>query len=144
MMAGVRTNQLAMRENMGPIQEEIIAKNAHQERMEASMNAWREGSKACLERKEPTPMEMANVAAQLKDLNGEMCEEMVWATDDLSKDRRLTVRRHRQLKKRTQGVGGSQKKSVAAHGWMTRRTIFARHKGHCHKGPTGEKRRRKK
>jgi hypothetical protein len=36
------------------------------------------------------PSEVVNVAAQLKDFNGAMCEETVWATDNLSKDRRLT------------------------------------------------------
>jgi NAD(P)H-nitrite reductase large subunit len=41
MMAERRTNQLAMRVKMDSIQEEIIAKkDAHRERMEASMNAW--------------------------------------------------------------------------------------------------------
>jgi hypothetical protein len=41
-MTETRTNQLAMREKMDSIQEEIIAKmDVHQERMEASMNAWR-------------------------------------------------------------------------------------------------------
>jgi hypothetical protein len=96
---------------MGPIQEEIIAKMyAHQERIEANMDAWREGSKACLERKKPTSVEIANIAVQLKDSNGATCKETVWATDSLSKDRRLTVRSRLQLKKQTQGVGGSWRK----------------------------------
>jgi hypothetical protein len=43
--------------------------DARQESMEASINAWREGNKACLEREETTPVEMANVEAQPKDFN---------------------------------------------------------------------------
>jgi hypothetical protein len=53
MMAEIRTYQLTMREKMGSIQEEIIAK------MDASMKAWRKETTAYLERKEPTPEEMA-------------------------------------------------------------------------------------
>jgi hypothetical protein len=59
------------------IQEEIIAKmGAHRETMEANINVWQEGNKACvrqtevcLERKEPTPVEKANVAADLEDFD---------------------------------------------------------------------------
>jgi hypothetical protein len=52
--------------------------DAHQERINASMNAWRERNMACLERKEPTPVETANVAAQLKDSNVATREETAW------------------------------------------------------------------
>jgi hypothetical protein len=87
---------------------------AHQERIEANMDAWCEGNKACLERKEPASVEIANVAVHLKDFNGATCKETVWATDSLSKDRCLAVRSRLQLKKQTQRVGGSWRKLVAA------------------------------
>jgi hypothetical protein len=72
------------------IQEEIIVKMyAHQERMEAKINTWQEGTKACLqnmeaclERKEPTPVGMANLAEHVEDFNGATHEETVWATED--------------------------------------------------------------
>jgi hypothetical protein len=51
--------------------------DAHWETMEANMNAWQEGNKAylqkmevCLEKKERTPVEKVNVAAQLQKFNG--------------------------------------------------------------------------
>jgi hypothetical protein len=116
---------------MGPIQEEITAKMyVRQERIEASMTAWREGSKACLERKDPTPVEIANVATQFQDFNGVMREETILAIYSLCKDQHLAVRRRLRQKKDTQGVGGSWKKLVAACRWMTRCAIPAWHKGH--------------
>jgi hypothetical protein len=52
--------------------------------------------------------------------------------------------RRRQTKKRTQGDGGSRKKMAAARRQMTRRAVPARCRGRYHKGPTVEKRQRKK
>jgi hypothetical protein len=37
---------------------------------------------ACLERKEPTPVEMVNVAAHLEDSSEATHEDTVWATDN--------------------------------------------------------------
>jgi hypothetical protein len=65
-------------------EELIVTMYACQERMEAKMNAWREGTKSCLqnmegclERKEPTPVEMAKVPAHLEDFNEATREETV-------------------------------------------------------------------
>jgi hypothetical protein len=46
-------------------------------------------------------------------------KETVWATDDRSKCRLLAIRRHWQLKKRTQGDGGSRQKMATPQGWLT-------------------------
>jgi hypothetical protein len=93
-----------------------------QERMEANMNAWREGNKACLqqtkallERKELTTVEMAILAVHQE-------VETIRALKGRSGDRRLAVRRRRRL---------------------TRRAIPALREGRSHKGPTVKKRRRK-
>jgi hypothetical protein len=51
---------------------------------------------ACLERKEPTPVE-TNVAGHLEEFNGAMREETVWATDNQFRDWRLPVRHHRPI-----------------------------------------------
>jgi hypothetical protein len=66
-------------------EELIVTMYTCQERMEAKMNTWQEGTKACLERKEPNPVEMAKVPAHLKDLNEVTSEETVWTTDNQSK-----------------------------------------------------------
>jgi hypothetical protein len=93
------------------IEEEIIAKiYARQERMEAKMNAWQEGSKACLERKGPTTVRMANVVGHIEGFNRVMCKETVWATDDKSRDLCLAIRNRVWPKKWTQGDGGSRQK----------------------------------
>lgn len=97
------------------IQEEIIAKlDVHHERMEANMNACWEGNKACLQKmkaclesNEPTPVEMVNVAVHLEGSNGTTHEETVAATDNRSRDQRLTVWRRWQPKKWIQDDGGS-------------------------------------
>jgi hypothetical protein len=50
-------------------------------------------------------------------------------------DPNLAVRRHRHLKKRTQGYGGSRKKLAATRRWLTRHAIPAPRKGHGRQGP---------
>jgi hypothetical protein len=50
-------------------------------------------------------------------------------------DQHLTVGRHRLLKQRTQGNGGSRKKLDATHRGITRHTIPAPCKVHGHQGP---------
>jgi hypothetical protein len=80
------------------------------------MNAWRKETTACremteasLERKEPTPVEMANVVAHHEESN-EMTEvETIGALESRYWDWRLAVGRRRQVKKWTQGDGGSRK-----------------------------------
>jgi hypothetical protein len=63
-------------------------------------------TEACLERKGPTPEEMANVAAHPEVPNEEAEVETVAALEDLYGGRHLAVWRRRQPKKRTQGDGG--------------------------------------
>jgi hypothetical protein len=60
--------------------------------------------------------------------------ETVGALEDRYGDRHLAVRHHWQPKKHTQGDDGSLKKLAAAHRWMTRRIVPARHKGHGRQG----------
>jgi hypothetical protein len=67
------------------IQEQMTAElDTHHERMEANMNACREGNKACLQKtkaclesKEQTLWEMVNVAVHLEGSNRTMHEETV-------------------------------------------------------------------
>lgn len=81
----METNQGRMEANVDANQEKIIAKmDAYQERMQAKMDgwledmkAWRKKTTACLERKDPTPVDMANVAAHHEDTNGATREETV-------------------------------------------------------------------
>jgi hypothetical protein len=72
---------------------------------------------------------MANVAAQVENSKGATSEETVWTNDDRSRDRRLAARHRRQLKKRTQGNGGSRQNLAAARERLTRRAIPAPRKG---------------
>jgi hypothetical protein len=80
-------------------QERMEAKmDTHQERMKARMEDWQKEIMACLgkmvacrNRKEPTPVEMANVVAQLEDSNGVTHEETVRATDSQSRDWHIAV-----------------------------------------------------
>jgi hypothetical protein len=103
-------------------------------------------TKACLERKKPTPEEMVISVAPPQDSNGATRRETIGALKDRSGNRRLAVG-HQQPKKRTQADRGSRKKLTAPPPpgrRMTPRTIRARPKGRSHKGRTVERRRRTK
>jgi hypothetical protein len=89
----------------------------------------------CLERMEPAPVEMANIAVHHVDSNREEHKETVGATDDQSGDWHLAIGRHRQPKKWTQGKGGFQQKLAAARGQLTRSSVSASRKGHGCQGP---------
>jgi hypothetical protein len=74
----------------------------------ARLDARLEGTKdcqrvteACLERKKPTPEDMANIVARPEDSNRATHEETIRAAEDQSRDQRQAVRCHGQPKKRT-------------------------------------------
>jgi hypothetical protein len=83
-------------------------------------------TETCLERKEPDPVKMANIAAR---------KETVRTTNNRSRNQHLAIGRRQQLKNRTQGDCGFLQKLAAACGWLTRCTIPASRKGHGHQGP---------
>jgi hypothetical protein len=115
---------------------------AHQETLGASVNVWRkettvyqEATEACLESKKPTSVEMESEAEHEEVLKEEAAVEAYGALKERYGDRHLAVGRRQQLKKRSQGDGGSRKKLAAARRGMTRRAIPAPRMGHGRQGP---------
>jgi hypothetical protein len=88
-----------------------------------------------MESKEPTSVETESVAVYEKVPKEETAVKTVSALKRRYRDRHPAAGRHRQLKKRTQGDGGSRKKLAAASRGMTRRAIPAPRKGNGHQGP---------
>jgi hypothetical protein len=72
---------------------------------------------------------MAKVAAHPEVPNEEAEVETVGALEDQYEDRHLAAGHRRQLKKWTQGDGGSRKKLAVARRRTTRRAIPERRKG---------------
>jgi hypothetical protein len=114
------------------------------------MRAWRkkttacqEATEACVESTEPTSVETESVVVHEVVPKEEAAVQTFRALKERYEDRYLAVEHRRQLKKRTQGDGGSRKKLTAACRRMTHRAGTARRKGRCHKGPTVDQRRRK-
>jgi hypothetical protein len=110
--------------------------NRHQERMEAaihSLRLWRkEATEACLESKEPTSVEIA----QLEYPEIPKKEATVKSFGALKKwhgNRHIAVGRLEGPKEWTQGKVGSQKKlaAAAAGRGVTRRAGMAPRKGRC-------------
>jgi hypothetical protein len=94
--------------------------DAHQERKEASMKAWRKETTACqeatevyLERNEPIPEEMANATANLEVPKEDTAVRTIGVLEDRYADRHLAVGYSRQLKKRIHGGGGYRRKLAA-------------------------------
>jgi hypothetical protein len=90
---------------------------------------------ACLERKESALVKIESVAVHKEVPKEEAAVKTVRAQKKLYGDRHLAIGRCRQLRKWTQGDGGSRKKLAAARRGMTHRAIPAWHKGHGHRGP---------
>jgi hypothetical protein len=105
--------------------------------LQKEMMACQEVMEACLESKEPTPMEV-NVVAEVPKEEVEV--ETIGALEDRYGDQHLAVGRRRQLKRWTQGNGGSRKKLVTTCIRMTHHALPAWRKGHSHKGHMVEKR----
>jgi hypothetical protein len=110
--------------------------DAHQERMGASMNAWRketmacqEAMEACLESKKPTSVKIEPAVVHEEVPKEDAPVKTTRALKKRNGDRHLDVMHRRQLQKRTQGDGGSWKKLAAACRWMTPCAIPAHHKG---------------
>jgi hypothetical protein len=87
---------------------------------------------ACLESKEPTSVEIQSAAVH-EEVPRE--ERTVRALKKRYGDKHLAVGYHQQLKKWTQGDGGSRKKLAATCRGMTRHAIPAPRKGHGCQGP---------
>jgi hypothetical protein len=141
------------------IQEEIIAKmETYQGRMEANINAWQNKMKACPERtesstetgQEPVEDEIKTclVEVEATDLRANPKEKETVAEEQEVPKEEVTVKTvralkkrygNRQLQKRTQGIGGPQKKLATRRG-MTHRAGVARHKGRSLTGPMVEQR----
>jgi hypothetical protein len=102
------------------------------------MDAWIEGTETHLERKESTPVEMANIGAH-PDVPNEQAEvETVRVLEDRYGNRPLAIGRHQPLKKQTQSDGGSQKKLATSCRWPTvpflhciRDTVIRATQGQC-------------
>jgi hypothetical protein len=91
--------------------------NVDRGQMRAKMRPYREGIKtmrearlgkmnACLERKEPTPEEVAKIAEHPEDSNEATGEETIGTTRDQSRDRYLAVRSSGTPTKLIQGDDG--------------------------------------
>jgi hypothetical protein len=100
--ANIKEMEEAMRTNQG------ITDTALKEII-TEVRAWRketttchEATEACLESKEPTSVQMESVT-----VHEEAAGKTVRALKEQYGDRRLAVGRRRQLKKRSQGDGGS-------------------------------------
>jgi hypothetical protein len=115
------------------------AVEAHPERPESRIDNDQEPMEAeiktCLVDVEVTdletnPEETETVAGQQEVTKEEAPVKTVRALKKRHGDRNLAVRHRRQLKKRTQGNGGSRKKLAAACRGVTRRAIPAQRKGH--------------
>jgi hypothetical protein len=112
------------------------------------MKASQETMEANQEKLEATDLEanleeIEAVAEHQEVRKEEAAVRTVGALEDRYGDRYLVVVCRRQLKKRTQGDGGSQKNLAAARILLTSLAIPARRKGPSHKGPTVEKRQQK-
>jgi hypothetical protein len=88
--------------------------------------------------------EIKSVVKHYEVSKEESSVEAIGALEDRCGDRHLVVGRLRQQKKRTQGDGGSRKKLAAVRSRLTCHAISALRREIGHKGPTVEKKRRKK
>jgi hypothetical protein len=115
-------------------EEWMATMKASQERMKAMVDIISlRMMEACLEKigKNQGEVEMKMEA----DLEEAMVET-IRALEDQYVDWQPAIWRCQQLKKRTQGNGGFQKKLAAASKWMICHTIPAQRKRNCHKGLT--------
>jgi hypothetical protein len=128
-------------------------KNASQERtiaemdaMLAEMRAWlketmayQEAMGACPESREPTSVQIESELEHEEVTKEEAMVKIITALKKWHGDRHLAIRYHGQLKKRTQGNGGSWQKLAAACRGLTCCSIPAWHKGHCCQGQGKDK-----
>jgi hypothetical protein len=80
---------------------------------------------ACLESKVPTSVEMKSIAVREEVPEEESRVEVVRSLEEWCGDQHLAIGHCQQLKKWTQGNGGSWKKLAAAYRQMTHRTVPA-------------------
>jgi hypothetical protein len=131
------------------LKEEILAKiDASQEKMDAwiaemrtrrkETTAYKDVTEACLESKEPTPLEVGSVAVHEETPKEVAALKTVRALKKWHRDRHLAIRHRGQPKKRIQGNGGSWKKLAVACRGMARRAIPASCWVHCYQGHSYE------
>jgi hypothetical protein len=101
---------------------------------QVEMKACREVTHACLEEKEPTPEKTEAVAEPHEVPKGATDAETIGATEDRSRDLRLAVSCHRELRTWTKR-DGRVRQEHAAVGRPTRHTVPAMRKGGLCKGP---------
>jgi hypothetical protein len=106
----------------------------------AKMDAWIEGVAACIGELEANQEKSDTVAEHQEVPKEKVAVETIRALEDQYGDWHLAVGHRQQLKKWTQGDGGSWKKMGATCRHITHRAIPAWCKGRDHKGQTVEKR----
>jgi hypothetical protein len=109
---------------VGPVASRL---DANQEEMKAMLDA-------CLEKMEANPEEQKSVAVHEEIPKEEAAGETFGALKKRHEDRYLAVGRRRKPKKRTQGNGGSRKKSAATLSGMTCHAGVVWRKGHGRQG----------
>jgi hypothetical protein len=135
----IETNQVKMvtnQEKMNDRQEEIKDQvsslaswiDPNQEEMKTMLDA-------CLEKMGANPGELQSVVVHQEVPQEEATVETTGALEDPYGDRHLAKGHCQQLKKWTQGDGGSRKKLATARRQMTHFAIPPLYKGHGHQGP---------
>jgi hypothetical protein len=107
------------------------------------MKAHQEVTEVYPEKMKENPEEMKSVAEHQEVSKEEAAIGTIGALEDRYGKQHLPVEHQRQLKKWTQGDGGSWKKLAASRRRMTCRGIPALCKGRSHKEPTVKKRQQK-
>jgi hypothetical protein len=143
MLAKMETNKERIEAN----QEKLDAKlDAHHERMMVRMNYHLEKMEAMVDvfeerfkKIEDMDLEGNPEQSRRRSLKKGLQSKLSRALKKWYVDHHLAIGRCRQLEKLTQGDGGSQKKSVAAHRGMTRCALPALCKGHGRQGAPKER-----
>jgi hypothetical protein len=124
--AKTHANLKEMRAGQELLKEEMLVKlDDHHKRMMARMDSQLENATDL----ESTSEEIESKAEHEEVPKEEATVETLEALKERYRDRHLAIRYHSQLKKQTQGNGGSKKKMATVRGWLTRRAIPAWHKG---------------
>jgi hypothetical protein len=96
------------------------------------MPACQEATEACLKGKEATSLEVESVMVQEEVPKEEAAVESFGALKKWHRDQCLAIGCHRELKKLTQGDGGSWKKLAITCRGMTHQEGVVQHKGCGH------------
>jgi hypothetical protein len=135
----IEINQEKMEAKMDTNQEMIDGRQEEMKAQVASLASWINANQqelkimldARLEKMEANAGELQSVLVHQEVPKEKAAVETIGALED----QHLAIRRCQQLKKWTQGDGGSQKKLAATRRQMRCCAIPALHKGHGHQGP---------